>query len=334
MKFYDNEESVIMENEKTDNEKNFYMAYYDFKEYETDFFESKEYEKLYIDLYKNKNFYIYNYGLKPKSIKLIKDKAYEFIISKTATIDRKIPYIKSNDSVFIQEFLTDSNYDKIDGENYTEFIKYMKKIIRKKDVTKLPIDWNLGNYRNATAHFLSPFTDDINLDIIRQIPYISSGFEMINENDELSPSVLVHEMTHALTNRHKGIIRNGLHNELLPIYMELVAAYESDKNDALLNSAIFHRIQSVKDDMLNMYQNNYKGYITYMEDTYIDSSLYAFALFEQYRKASNRGRKYITKEINKTLSGDRQLEDTLQTIGATEEEGSQIIRKYVKTLMK
>ena len=160
----------------------------------------------------------------------------------------------------------------------------------------------------------------------------SFGLKMVNQNDDLGSPTLAHEMTHALVNRNKGIIENLKNDEVLSIYMELVVAYELDETGSLLHKMMLSRLQSLKNDMLNSYKDVYNGYLPFTN--YIDSSLYAFSLFEKYKNGSEKVRKAIRKEINKTLLGKRTLEDTLQVMDASQKEGSQIIQDYVKKLMK
>ena len=156
---------------------------------------------------------------------------------------------------------------------------------------------------------------------------------MINQNDDFGTTVLVHEMAHALVDRNKGIIRNILHDEVISIYLELVAAYELDPSGQLLEIEIINRLQNLKNNIITTEQQKYNGEIP-SSDNYIDSCLYAFNLFEIYRKSSSKARKSVRNEINKTLSGNRLLEETLEKLNVTEEEGSKIIRKQIKKVLK
>ena len=70
--------------------------------------------------------------------------------------------------------------------------------------------------------------------------------------------VYVHEMTHALVNRNKGIVKNMLLNEMLPMFMEKVASY--DLNNELLDKVILNRLLSTKralDNIDNSKNNSY-----------------------------------------------------------------------------
>ena len=329
--FFDNEEQVKRTNERINKENINEMALYGATENSTDFFETKEFERLLIDFIRSKHQYIYNFNLPSRTTKIIREQANKALIMQTEDIDRKVLYVDGNMRL-VQDFEGEFGV-KLDDSNSDEFIKYIKKHAKKKEVTALPIKWSENNHRNGSSVVMQVFSGD-KIAIIKKLPVISTGIEMLNQTDDLGSSVLVHEMTHALVNRHKGIIENRLHRELLSIYMELVAAYELDKSGKFLEIATIDRIQEIKNEIMSLHQNAYNGYIMDAGAKYIDSSLYAFALFEQDRSASDTARKALRKEINKTFSGDRTLEDTLAKLDITEEEGSHIIRGHIKTLMK
>ncbi|MBQ9011880.1 MAG: hypothetical protein IJ093_04450 [Bacilli bacterium] len=326
---FDNERKIKSENEKAEHEIEITSALYGYAGHESAFFETKAYEKLLMEFLKSKQSRIYNFGLPALPIKLIRENANKFLVSKTEGIDRRVLYLPNDESILYEFAL---NHGELDTSNYDEFIKFIKRKALKKDVINLPIRWRLNDSRNGTAHVCAIHLDDI--EFIKKVPIISTGITLINQNDILGSTALVHEMTHALIDKHKGIVRNNLHAELLTIYMELLAAYEIDTSGQLLDITILNRLQSLKNNILENYLNQYNGHNTIGQKVYIISSLYAFNLFETYKGASDSLRKSITIEINQTLSGNRQLEDTIEVIGANEEKGSEMIRKHIKRLMK
>lgn len=326
---FDNEEDIKEENETAENRLNFDMALYGYEEYGSDFFNTKTYEKLLIDFIKNKNLQIYNFGLTPRTTRIIRENANKILISKTDQINRKVLYMP-NDERIIYDFT--ARYGNINADNKDELLKFIKKNVRKREVTSVPVTWCTNSYRNGFYLSMGIEIDDI--EFIRKLPNIASEIQMINQNDDLGTTVLIHEMTHALVDRYKGIIKNGIHNEILSIYMEILSAYELDESKYLSDIAILSRLQYLKNNMINYNLNKYNGCIIDRQDDYIDSTLYAFALFETYKQSSNKARDSITKEINKTLSGDRQLEATLEKLNITEQEGAHIVKKHIKRLMK
>ena len=326
--FFDNEEYLRQQNESDQEDLEHEMALYGYVENSTDFFKTKSYERLVIDFIKNKQKYISNTNLQPRTISFLRKAANKIIIDQTGSLNRKVLYLEE-DQRLIYDFTAE--HGEIIPEKYDDILKYLKKKAKKREVTTLPIRWITSSNRNGMSRIYSEYPRDI--EFIKQYPIISTGISMINQNDDLGATVLVHEMTHALIDRHKGIIRNILHDEVLSIYLELVAAYELDPTGELLNIVAKYRLLNLKNNIFTSQQQLFNGVMPDGEN-YIDSCLYAFNLFEIYKNSSSNARKTIREEINKTLSGSRQLEDTLKALDLTEEEGSSIIRKHIKTLLK
>ena len=326
--FFDNEAEIKVQNEQDQEDLKSEMALYGYIENNTDFFETKNYERLILDFIKNKQKYNSNFQLPPRTINYLRKEANKLIIDQTGSLNRKVLYLEE-DQRLIYDFTAE--HGDITQENYDEVIKYIKKKARKREVTTLPIRWFTSTNRNGMSRIYHEYPN--NIEFIKKFPIISTGISMINQNDDLGITVLVHEMTHALIDRNKGIIKNILHDEVLSIYFELVAAYELDQTEKLLDITAKFRLLNLKNNILTSQQQIFNGE-TPDGENYIDSCLYAFNLFEIYKKSSSNARKSIREEINKTLSGSRGLEDTLDVLGVTEEEGSEIIRKQIKTLLR
>ncbi len=326
--FFDNEKKIKEENEKTIREMEKEMALTGCNEFDSTFFYTTEYERLVSTFIKSRKVRIYDFELPSRTTKFIRENANKALIMQTGDIDRTVLYLEDNKRI-VYDF--EGTYQtKLDKSNIDEFIKFIRKNAIKKDVTKLPISWKTSKERDGAIRSLSIYPDDIS--VIKKYPIISTGITLTNQQDDLGSVVLVHEMTHALVDRYKGNIRNILHIELLSIYMELVAAYELDSTHQLARIAILSRLQNLKNNIITAYKDTYNGYMPKM--TYIDSTLYAFSLFEKYRNGSDKIREMIRKEINEIFLGNQVLEDVLEKFGVTQKEGSQIIQGYVKKLMK
>ena len=326
---FENEEYVMLQNESDRRKCEKQMALYGYETCETEFFDTKDYEKLIIELIKNKMSMIYDNNLPYRKLKIIKSSANKVIISETKDIDRLVMYIKNPKKL---QYKFTAEIGKVTEENYDIFISYLNKNAKLIDVTELPIKWRQKGFKNGQINKVYEMTSD--LEKIRNFPLFFTDIRIMNQADDLTASVLVHEMTHALLDRHKGIISNILHDEVLSIYMELLTAYKIDNTEKLLNIAMQDRLLNFKSQIIEKYLNEYNGCMFNEESKYIDSSLYAFALFDKYKKASQKGKKSLTKEINKTLSGDRTLEDTLSKLDITEKEGSKIIIKKMKEITR
>lgn len=323
---FDNEEEIIEQNEQNNEDLEKKMALFGYTEYETEYFDTKEFDKLKIEFIKNKTPKIYDYKLMPRKTKFIKDLATKMLLEQIDNIDRKVLYI-NEDSRAYYDFKAIYEEEK---ETYEYLIKTIKRIAKKRDITNLPIKWQLGTGRNALVNTLLPFSQDLN--ILDKFPIVCTGIEMINENDDLAVTVLVHEMTHALLNRNKGIISNAMHDEILSIYMELLTAFEMDETGTVYNKALLSRLQNLKDIIIGYIDSEFNGLEIKEGENYIISSLYAFNILDIYQNSSQKKRNAIKREIQKTLSGERLLEETLDILEANEKDGSKIIRKHLKII--
>jgi len=324
---FTNDEYIMLQNESDFRNIERKMALYGYETYGTDFFNTKEYEELIIEFIKDKTKEEYNDNLSYRKLKLIKENAKNILIAQTKDINRLVPFI-SNPSK--KEYKFTAKYGEADEENYDLYIEYLKRHTKFIDVTELPIKWKHKNMKNGLINKIYEQTTDI--EKIKSFPIIFTDIRIMNQSNDLTVSVLNHEMTHALLGRNKGIINNMLHDELLPIYMEFLAAYNLDDTEKLLKKALKERILIVKSQIIEKYLNEFNGFITPEESTYIDSTLYAIALFETYKNSSNKAKESITREVNKTLNGDRTLDGTLEALDITEEEGSKIMIKKLKEL--
>lgn len=324
---FKNDEYIMLQNESDNRNIERQMALYGYETIGTDFFNTKEYERLIIELIKDKTQMEYNDNLPYRKLKLIKENAKRILIDQTKDINRLVPYMAHPST---EEYKFTAKYGEVEEENYDLYIRYLKKHTKLIDVTELPIKWKHKNIKNGQVNKIHEQTTDI--EKIKSFPIIFTDIRIMNQSTDLTTSVLNHEMTHALLDRNKGIIKNMFHDELLSIYMEFKAAYKLDDREQLLKVALKDRILSVKAQIIEKYLNEFNGFISTEESQYIDSTLYALSLFETYKNSSNKGKKSITKEINKTLNGDRTLEDTLEKLDITEEEGSKILIKKLKEL--
>ncbi|MBR3898229.1 MAG: hypothetical protein IKJ43_02985 [Bacilli bacterium] len=325
----DNEIKIKRQKEMDEHELQIIMTLYGHKESNSKFLNTKEYKEL-VNEFINSNIPVnYNFNLKPLTTSQIRRKANKIIREETKGIDLRVPYYPG-DSRLIYNYIAETGDN--DLEDGYALAHYMKSKMRLINVTKLPIRWDIDEERSGNFNVLHYEIEDE--EFLKNCPVVTNGFVMTNENDILSSAHLVHEMTHALTDRNKGIIENILNDEVLTIYMELVAASKLDKNNRLLDIAIRDRIESLKAAVLESLSYNHAGYPEGESLSYLISSLSSFPLFERYINSSEKEKAYLRGEINKTLMGNRTLEDTLKYLDITKDEGSHIIKKEIKRRKK
>ncbi|MBR3198725.1 MAG: hypothetical protein IKG27_01775 [Bacilli bacterium] len=328
--FFDNEEEIISTNEEIQEEVERSMAVGNYKTFDTSFLDTKEYERLLIEMTRSKKITEYNPKVAIISRNEIKKAGREFIAGITEGINTKISYINLDDDAIIYDFTRETGDYEIEDSNYLDFMRYALKKSRRIEITKLPVRFIISDSKNGIHSQFAHKYSEVNPNLLRKIPFLSCGIDLKNQNDELSFKTLVHEYTHALVDRHKGIIENYAYSELLSIFMELVAAYEKETDGRLIELAMIERLEWIRKDMLIANYNKITGYIPDIKSVYIDSTIYAMDLFEMYEKSSTNGKKAILNEIKKTLAGERTLEETLTALDASEERGSQTIRAKVK----
>ena len=146
-------------------------------------------------------------------------------------------------------------------------------------------------------------------------------------------TIYVHEMSHALINRHKGNIINLLNNEAFSIFMEKVAALDLEPSGEFLDFKILKRILQIKrclleKELLECKKDDFEKLIR--EEAYILSALNATALFDTYLKGKAKLRKEIDNALGDVISGDEILENVFDYYEATPEKGAKIMQKQIK----
>ena len=297
-------------------------AFYGCSERDFSFVNTKEYEDLAIEMIKNKAPYDSQIELPYQSNEEIQENANKVFLQQIGDIDQQVLYLENYKP-------KDLHYN--NPAEMLEYFNYLMQDVKKINVTDLPVVWKKDGQMGGGARSL--LIGDVNhLNILNISPILSLGIILQNTNDAFGSTVLVHEMTHALVNRNKGIIKNYYNREVLSIYMELVTALELDQTGELLNHELLLRLKNLKKDMLDISCDIYYGVI--LKQLHVHSSFYAFSLFDKYQKGSNEVREKMRKEINETFLGNRTLEETLYVLGATKEQGSRVIQDYVKKIMK
>lgn len=161
-----------------------------------------------------------------------------------------------------------------------------------------------------TNNYALPFSiKKLGNDFIKKIPYSISSIYLKGECNEFLTQVYVHEMTHALVNRNKGIVKNMLLNEMLPMFMEKVASY--DLNNELLDKVILNRLLSTKRALNNIDHSKNNSYLKLHKKIYILSNICASGLFDLYYKSNDFVKNKIDISVGKVISGEMLLEDLL-----------------------
>lgn len=315
----------------TDNNFQNILKLYDFKTYESAYFDSKSYKNLrtfLIDNLPKQNIEFPN--IKICSYPTIKQIGKEIVKKHTNGINLEVPYTFEDElkSTIITKFGQTPDENNID-----EIISYIKQNIEYKNITDIPVFTNLSAPKNGSITTEQFYDDFENPAYYEKLPIIIKAISLQGKSDDFAKGIYVHEMYHGLSERNKGYTNNYLYNETLPIFMEEVAALDID--ESLITPAILQRIINLKIDILNLTYNTFteeKGLNITEPQKYILSFLLATNLFNIYMHSSNKGKKEIDNEINKILIGKQKLEDVLNKYEITPEKGANIVKRKIKTL--
>ena len=148
----------------------------------------------------------------------------------------------------------------------------------------------------------------------KEMPIYMESIYLGDKYDKLSIGTYMHEITHALLDRHKGVVENYYNDEFLSIFMEKVSVDQIDtsSNNFLVKCSEVYRLANVKKllgkvDMYKESSPNYKDSLKY-----IQSSLYAGILFDKYSKATDVQKKAVLDQIKLVLNGKIKLNDFIK----------------------
>lgn len=312
------------------------MAYYGYETYETDYFNTPSYRKLratsldYLPYGDEERF---EFTFLPKRSIL---NAGRYVIDKHfGKLDLRVPYSYGDD---LESQIVAIWGKKPEPDKYDDIAEYAETQCELVRVTDIPVRLATEQSKNGcavSAWFYD--TDDMEEDFYAKIPSCLHEIILDGDCDEDTQCIYVHEMGHALINRHKGNIRNRLNKETFPIFMEKVAASDLNDENDLLELETFLRIIQVKHAMLEKEIMEFREedpHHAIVQSGYVLSTLHATALFNTYQKGSKKLQKEIDSSWGEVISGNAVLEDLLDHYEATPEKGAKIMQRQIKQFHK
>ena len=307
-----------------------------FSTYETDYFDSLSYKKLRETMmenlpYGNENRFHFDFF--PKS-EILKDG--RFVIDKHfGKLDLRVPFADGDD---MKTQLVALFGKEPKEEQYDEIIEYINNQIDLVRVTDIPVYLDTSAEKNGFVSVTRFYGYDVmKEDYFKKLPSYVKEIGLQGDCDENTKCIYVHEMGHALINRHKSNVQNLLNDEAFSIFMEKVAARDIDQSGNLLDLKILSRILLTKHNMfdreiLEFREENFSGLLRSKQ--YIISTLHATAIFDIYSKGSNKLRSEIDTSLGQVISGEGILEDVFERYEASLEKGSKVMRRQIKTYQK
>ena len=324
----------IYEEDKLDLKTKMLLAGY--KTYKTDYFTSPEYRSLrmtMLDHLPKGSEDRFSFKMFPKSEIL---EAGKYVIDKHfGNVDLLVPFANGDDME--SQLVALFGYEP-SPEQYDEIIEYINNQIASVRVTDLPVYLNINTEKNgyvATPYFYG--NGIMELEFYHKLPACVREIAIEGDCDEDAKCIYVHEMSHALIDRHKGNINNLLHNEAFSIFMEKVAASDIDNSNRLLDLKNFLRIIQVKHNVLENELCEYReeGFMHALASkTYIISTLHATALFDTYQNSSQNTQNEIDNALGKVISGDGILEEVFEHYDASLVKGTKVMQKQIQKYEK
>lgn len=223
-------------------------------------------------------------------------------------------------------------------DKYEDIIRYINNHISLLKVTDVPVYLNCSHEANGyvrSTYFYNP--NDMEEEYFKILPDCVSEIGLEGPCNENTKCMYVHEMAHALINRHKGSIQNLLNDEVFSIFMEKVAADDLDSEGKLLDFKIINRLLQIKQNILDneVLEYNEKNFLGALQDKkYIISTLHATALFNTYSKSSKKVKKEIDTSLGKVICGEDTLESVLDRYEASLDRGTRIMNRQIKEYQK
>lgn len=258
-------------------------------------------------------------------------RAGKYVIEKHAdSIDTKVPYSPGD---YLRSFVISKFGQEPKKEDYEKIHQYIRNKSELREATDIPITLDMnseiaGLTRSSYIYGL----DCVDLDFYDNLPIVTSQILLGGDCDEYTKTVYVHELYHVLLNKHKGNVQNYLNEEVFSIFMEKVAALDLDSSQQLLDKVSIDRLVDIKKNIFNRLgcvfcDESYLDTIDY--EKYILSILEATALFNTYKRGSNRIKKEIDTDINKVITGYSTVEDVLDKYEAEPENGSKLLKRQL-----
>lgn len=164
-----------------------------------------------------------------------------------------------------------------------------------------------------------------------QIKLVYRGISLSKNITDLTSLAYTHEISHTQVNNVCGLIKYYYNSEILSIFNELLAAYEKQDGEKLLQIHDRHRLEELRESIsvLKDLQSIDEDIIE--ASCYCASTLKAYYLFSMYYYGDQLTRDSIINQIQKTFNHQNTLEENLSELGVPSSElpDSTYLKKYL-----
>ena len=194
------------------------------------------------------------------------------------------------------------------------------------------------NVIDETTIFINPFDLSLNEDdysglgaLYLNEQYYFRYIDLANINQRGVIPSYIHEIAHTQLMSNKGSILNYKNQEVLPIFIELLASKNIDYGK-LLNNSIKLRFKDTLVGLKRLRKNEESNEALLEASGYIESSLIAMDLFDLYCSSNQLTQREILKKIQLIFDGKVPLEKVLDNYDLNYEVSKKknLFRKYLK----
>lgn len=221
----------------------------------------------------------------------------------------------------------DINYSKLNNLD-----KFQKELSQKKEIISpydLPIIYTGENsiYSEISKSIFLPSNDEY----LNKIEIYFSDIQLGGNITTTTPVYYVHELTHSQLESVKGSILDYKNRELLPIFLELLAALSFDSTRNLFRKIQITRLIDLRRQIALLYLCQFNNLAKLEPSIYVSSTLKALNLLDIYLNGNENLKKEILNDIQNIFDGKYPLEILLDKHNITLENSKdiQLVKKYI-----
>lgn len=304
-----------MLNFDVDNEKEYRMRNiaYGFKYAKNEYLESEEYKRELVRIEGLKLPKIGTIRLPKTDLKKMQTEVTKFFMNTFKGLDWSVTTISEKKYTELAHKIT--FLGKMSGSGVQELLDSVSNLIKtdtkKGSIFSVPITLikNHISMDGGITKFL-PLLGDV--EFLKNLPISINSIYMGDSLDRLSHGTYAHEITHGLLDRHKGVIENYNHNEMLSIFMEKVVVDNFDKtpNKKVIKTSEVYRLKHIQENIAKL--SNQDPKISGPAMQYILGGLLAGVMFDKYQNENEQGRRRMLANVKTVLAGNKTVEQLLE----------------------
>ena len=286
---------------------------YGFKYSRNDYLESEEYKRELVRIEGLKLPKIGSVRLPKTDLKKMQLEVARFFMNTFKGLDLSVTTISEKKYLdFVKKFGVLNAVLNSDTQDFLDKVSDMiKEDTKKVSIFSVPV--KLGKNQVSMDGEIEKFLPLIGDEgFLKNLPIIMSSVSIGDSLDRISYGTYAHEVTHGLLERHKGVVENFNHNEMLSIFMEKVVIdnYDKTPNKKVIKTSEVYRLKQIQESIEKLKDQNVE--ISGAAMQYILGGLLAGVMFDKYRNENEQGRRRMLANVKKVLAGSKTVEQLLE----------------------